>query len=211
MTESPPTGNAPQARLDVTTWTYHPQPPATVDATRDRQADRMFTATRAIQWSTGTALLVVLLAVLHVAVPVAVGLLVLCSALGVTASLSTALWHQHLRKHTGVPVIPVLESTLEPTAGMLSSQQEMFELSLAANAQEHFPHLDDKTLRKARRYARRALKSQRKLGRQFIIHAELATQAERRGWERLRNRHARAIGDAVLRLTGASATEPATE
>lgn len=152
-----------------------------------------------------------LLAVLDVAVPVAVGLLVACSAIGIAASLSTALWHQHLRKHTGVPVIPVLEDTLEPTAGMLRSQQELFELSLEPNAREHFPHLDDKTLRSARRSARRALKSQRKLGRQFIIHAELAAQADRRGWEGLRNRHARAIGNAVLRLTGASETEPAAE
>lgn len=60
MTESPPTGNAPQARLDVITWTYHSQPPSAVDARLDRHADRWFTATRAIQWATGVVFMGVL-------------------------------------------------------------------------------------------------------------------------------------------------------
>lgn len=210
MSSSEATGNTPRARVEVTTWTFHPQPPSAVDAALDQQADRCFTAARVLQWATAVVLLVAFPAVLDFGVVVPPPVLVVGAALTVGASIGAALWHQHLRRRTGVPVIPVLEDTLERTAAMMGSQQELFELSLGENATADFPHLDGEGLQQLQRSARAALKAQRKLSSKFIIYAELATQADRRGWEWLRNRHVRTIAGMVLRLTGQANNETAT-
>ncbi|GAB2763898.1 hypothetical protein GCM10027174_45670 [Salinifilum aidingensis] len=56
--------------------------------------------------------------------PVVVGLALLGAAWG------AGVWHQQLRKRTGVPVLPLLEDTLKPCASMMRSYQEAYELAL---------------------------------------------------------------------------------
>ncbi len=198
---SPPTGNLPTARLDVPSWTYHPEPPSAVDAALDRKTDRLFTTARVIQWSTAVVVLgVVLPAWLGFVELLPPVVLVVTSAVLVAASLVTALWHQQLRKHTGVPVVPMLEDILEPFASSMRSWQEAFEVTLEEGSTE-----DTRAWRELQVSARSALKSHHKvtrmLTRQFIIHGELAAQADRRGWHRLRDRHARTIAKLVLQAT----------
>lgn len=201
----PPAGTAPTARVDVTSWTYHPAPPAEVDAALDRKADRVFTFARAVQWATALFLVGLVL-------PVMLGMvgllpetaLFLGSALLLALSIATALWHQRLRKRTGIPVIAALEEVMEPTADMMSNYQQAFALSAADSAHDDLPRDQAKQLRELRREARRLLRDQRKIARQFIIHSELAAQAERRGWGWLRDRHVRTIGGMVLKMTSSS-------
>ena len=219
-----PTGNLPSARIDVTTWTYHAAPPAHADAALDRAADRLFTVARAIHWTTAVFLVVAVLpAVLDLAILLPPAVLAVGAVLTVTASVVTGFWHQHLRTRTGIPVIPVLENMLQPTASMLHNYRQAFDITLQQPTHEELAHFDASALRGLRRAARGALRQQRKLARQFIIYSELAAQADRRGWEGLRDRHVRTIASMVDRITSnpdndtehdtdaAATTEPRTD
>ncbi len=177
-----------------------------MDPALDRKTDRLFTTTRALQWSIGVFVLgVVLPAWLNFAVlglP-ATAVLMAGTALLAGAALVTALWHQQLRKHTGVPVLPILEDILEPFASSRRSWQEALDVALE-EIDEGSPE-DTPEWRELQQSARSALKAHRKatqvLTRQFTIHCELAAQADRRGWPRLRDRHVRTIARLVLQAT----------
>lgn len=199
-----PTGNLPTARLDVTTWAYHHEPPSAVDAALDRRTDRLFTIARAIHWTTAVFLVVVVLpAMLGLAILLPPVVLVMGSLVTIAASVITGLWHQQLRKHTGVPVIPGMADFLEPFANSMRGQKEAFELGLEERPADHASE-DQRDLREFQDAARGALKAHRKLtrtvSRQFIIHGELAAQADRRGWKWLRDHHVRTIAKLVLQV-----------
>ena len=199
-----PTGSLPTARLDVTTWLYHHEPPSAVDAALDRKTDRLFTIARAIHWTTAVFLLIAVLpAVLGLVVLLPPVVLVVGGLAAAAASVITALWHQQLRKHTGVPVVPAMAEFLEPFADSMRGQREAFELGLEERPADHPPE-DERNLREFQDAARGALKAHRKItrtvGRQFIVHGELAAQADRRGWKRLRDRHVRTIANLVLQV-----------
>lgn len=199
---SAPTGNLPTARLEVPTWTYHHEPPATVDPALDRKTDRLFTIARALYWTTGAYVLVVfpVLAVTALASPV-----VLLTGMVVSfgASLVVGLWHQQLRKHTGVPVVPILVDILEPFSSSMRSFREALDITLEDIKEGSLE--DTPEWRELQQSARGALKAHRKatreLTRQFAIHCELAAQADRRGWQGLRDRHVRTIARLVLHAT----------
>ena len=197
-----------RARLDVTTWTFHREAPAAVDAARDRLADRWFTVTRAIHWATAGFLL---LAVVPstMGVPTLEPWVLIIGGVGAfVASVVAALWHQHLRTHTGAPVIPVLEDTLEPAAAVLQTYTEMFRHGLGPKAREDFAGLSAHQLRSLQRTARSGLRSQRRVRRQLVTYLELAAQADRRGWQWLRDRHFRTIATMVVRLCDDSSVNP---
>lgn len=202
------TGNRPSARLDVSTWTYHPDPPSVMDAALDRKTDRVFTAGRVFQWMSVVCFVGLLLPALldldRVAVPLialAVGLL------AVVASVAAGVWHQRLRKQTGLPVVPVLEGTLEPFAAMMSANREAYELALEDDPE--FAQEDPQSLRQLQSAARKARKAHGKitrvLSRQFTMRCELVAQADRRGWTWLRDRHARTIATLVMQVTSRQA------
>lgn len=208
MTVNAPAGNKPRARLDVTTWTYHPEPPSAVDADLDRKADRLFTAGRVFQWATVVFFVGFFLPAVLDLDRVAVPLLALVGGiLAVVASVAAGLWHQRLRKQTGLPVVPVLEGTLEPFATMMSSYREAYELALEDDPE--FAKEDPQALRQLQSAARKARKAHRKiarvLSRQFITRCELVAQADRRGWTWLRDRHARMIGHWVMQVASRQA------
>ena len=201
MSLDAPTGNLPTARLDIRTWTYYPDPPSAVDAGLDRKTDRLFTTARVVQWMTAVFVVGFLLPALLglVALPLVALVGGVCA---LAASIVTGLWHQQLRKRTGVPIIPVLESSLEPFAAMLRDYQQAYEFVLADDPK--LSQEDAQDLRDLQTAARKAQKSQREmtrvLSRQFISHCELAAQADRRGWKRLRDRHARTVANWVVRV-----------
>ena len=208
-------GYRPRARLDVTTWTFHPEPPSAVDADLDRKTDRLFTAARAFQWATAVFSVGFLLPALFDLVD----LPLIALAGGVfafAASVVTGLRHQKLRKRTGLPVVPALEETLEPFATMMSASRETYELALEDDPAE-CSHEEAQNLRELQSAAQKAMTAQRKitrvLSRQFTMHCELAAQADRRGWTWLRKRHARAVANLVLQVTSrqASATADGAE
>lgn len=202
MSLDAPAGNLPTARLDIRTWTYYPAPPSAVDADLDRKTDRLFTTARVVQWMTAVFVVGFLLPALLglVALPLVALVGGVCA---LAASIVTGLWHQQLRKRTGIPIIPVLESSLEPFAAMLREYQQAYELVLADDPNE-LSQEDAQDLRDLQTAARKAQKSQREmtrvLSRQFIAHCELAAQADRRGWKRLRDRHARTVANWVVRV-----------
>lgn len=188
---------------------YHPDPPSAVDAARDRKTDRVFTAGRVFQWMSVVCfvgfLLPALLDLDRAAVPLitlAVGLL------AVVASIVTGLWHQRLRKQTGLPVVPVLEGTLEPFAAMMSANREAYELALEEDPE--FAQEDPQSLRQLQAAARKARKAHGKitrvLDRQFTTRCELAAQADRRGWTWLRDRHVRTIANLVMQVASRQAS-----
>lgn len=197
-----PVGNVPTARLEVPTWAYEDEPPAAVDAGRDRTADRVFTAARTLFWASGVVLVgAVLAALLNSAVlPVPV-VLVTGGVLLLAAARGAGVWHQQLRRRTGVPVLPICEEILAPFARSMRSWRQACELALeersADDAGEDVPNL-----REFQESARVALhahqQSTRQLTRQLARHGELAAQADRRGWRWLRDRHVRTIAALVL-------------
>ncbi len=206
--------NADSGRLDVSTWTYHAEPPSAVDAALDRRADRVFTTGRVCQWASVVFAVGLLLPALFDLVDLPLAALA-GGVFAFAASLVTGLWHQKLRKRTGLPVVPVLEETLEPFATMMSASREAYELALEDDPE--FLREDEQTLRELQSAAQKAMAAQRKvtrvLSRQFIMYCELAAQADRRGWTWLRNRHARTIANLVLQVSSkqASATDEDAE
>lgn len=199
-----PTGNLPAARLDVSTWGYHHEPPSAVDADLDRKTDLLFTITRVAHWTTaGFFLVLVLPAVLGFAVLLPPVALVVGGMAAFGFSIVAGLWHQQLRKHTGVPIIPVLEDSIEPFATSIRCYQEAFELGLQEKPEDRSPE-EQQQLREFHAAARDALRAHHKmtrtLSRQFIIYGELAAQADRRGWKWLRDRHVSTIAKLILQV-----------
>lgn len=183
----------PRARLDVTTWTYHREPPSAVDADLDRQADRWFTVARAVQWITAAILVVSVAPLVFGRVGLSpLSRLVVC-AVAIGFTVLTALWHQSLRARTGAPVIAALEEIIEPTAPAVAADVATFNQILGPGARTDFSHLNRGALRAARRSSRSALRKLRILGRHITTHCELAAQAERRGWNGLRDKHCRKV------------------
>lgn len=197
----------------MSTWTYHAEPPSAVDAALDRRADRVFTTGRVCQWASAVFAVGLLL-------PALLGLMkipLLAMASGILAfiaSLVASLWHQQLRKRTGLPVVPLLEETLQPFAEMMTASREAYEIALEDDPE--FLREDAQTLRELQSAAQKAKTAQRKitrvLSRQFSMYCELAAQADRRGWTWLRNRHARTIANLVVQVSSkqANATDEDT-
>lgn len=208
MSVTADSGNRPQARLEVRTWTYHPEPPSAVDAAMDRKADRVFTIGRVCQWASVVFAVGLLLPALLDLVDLPLVALA-GGGLAFIASLVTGLWHQRLRKRTGVPVVPILEQTLEPFATMMTASREAYELALEDDPSE-YPHEDVQSMRELQSAARKARAALRKitrvLSRHFIMRCELAAQADRRGWTWLRNRHARTIANLVMQVSSRQAS-----
>lgn len=188
------------ARLDVNTWELQEGPPASADPHADRQADRCFTLGQAAAWAaTGFC----------GAFPFAP----LVGGIGalISAAIALAAWkhHRHLRQRTGVPVVAALRDLMHSYVILTESERE-----LTRTVRQSHPE-DAVVQQEADDFEASLVQEQQTLARLLISRCELAAQADRRGWKRLHDRHAKRLHETMLpllkRLTLFAPPEAASE
>lgn len=167
----------PWSRLDRVSWECHDEPPAAVNADRDRAAIRTITLYWCLSWglagwSVG-AVLPSLFGIPTFDPPV----LIVVFALAVVAAIGVQLRWRALRRETGYPIAPRLHDTLHNGVAVLCYFRDRYNLTSSDVALD----LDARERGQFERGQRTLRRQFRGATAQLLLHIETVAAADRWG------------------------------